>query len=83
MPLRFFRSSRADTLSARIERTRDDGYFRGFAEGKLFRLAVGETFERWQALDWLDNVVEEGRTDLIDQHANLSCRIAFLLEIAP
>jgi hypothetical protein len=57
VPLRFFGSSRADTRSARIERARNDGYFRGFAEGKLFKLAIGETFDRSQTLDWLDNVM--------------------------
>jgi hypothetical protein len=56
----------------------------------LTKLAAGKTFGRSQKLDWLDNVIEEGRTDLIDQHAtereveawNMSCPIAFLLEVA-
>jgi hypothetical protein len=89
MPLQLHRPSRADTFSARIQRARDEGYSRGFAEGVLFRLAVGKTSDRGPALDWLDNVIEEGRTDLMDQHASgreveawdMSCRIAFLVEI--
>ena len=89
MPLQIFRPGRADTLSARIGRATSEGYSRGSMEGKLFRLAVGATFHQEQALDWLDNVIEEGRTELILQRAteqeveawDMSCRISFLLEI--
>jgi hypothetical protein len=81
---------RADTFLSRMERARNEGYLCGSREGKLFTLAVGKVFTREQATDWLDNVIEEGREELNDQHAtereveawDMSCRIAFLLEIA-
>jgi hypothetical protein len=55
---------RVDTFSARIERARNEGYRRGFAEGNLFKMALGKTFSREQVLDWLDTVIEEGRSEL-------------------
>jgi hypothetical protein len=72
-----------------MQRARDEGYRCGAREGKLFRLAVGTDFVRDQVMDWLTNVVEDGRSELEDQHAtekeidawDMSCRIAFLLEI--
>jgi hypothetical protein len=90
MSLRVFKLGRADTFLSRVERARDEGYSRGFMEGGLFKLAVGGSFNRAQVLDWLDNVIEEGREELNNQHASereveawdMSCRIAFLLEIA-
>jgi hypothetical protein len=73
-----------------MKRARDDAYSRGFLEAKLFRLAVGKDFDRKQVLDWLNTVINDGRAELEDQHAlereveawDMSCRIAFLLEIA-
>jgi hypothetical protein len=91
MPLRFFKLGRADTFPSRMNRARNEGYFRGSTEGKLFKLPVGKVFERGQALDWLNTVIEEGREELQNQHAtereveawDMSCRIAFLVEITP
>jgi hypothetical protein len=90
MLLRVFKFGRADTFPSRMKRAKDEGYLCGSREGKLFALAVGIVFTREQALDWLDNVIDEGRSELNDQHAiereveawDMSCRIAFLLEIA-
>jgi hypothetical protein len=84
-----FGSRRTDDFKSRIKRARDEGYLCGAREGKLFSLAVGSGFVREQALDWLNNVIEEGRAALQDQHANekeieawdMSCRIAFWLEV--
>ena len=36
----------------------------------MFILAVGEDFKREQVLDWLDNVIEEGREELSLQYAS-------------
>jgi hypothetical protein len=92
MPFRiFFKPGRGETLLSRMKRARGEGYSRGYWRGRLFTLAVGEGFKREQALDWLDNVIEEGREERYDQHASgreaeawdMSCPIAFLLEIAP
>lgn len=74
-----------------MKRARNEGYLRGSLEAKLFKLAVGESFKREQALDWLDNIIEEGRAELNLQRASereveawdMSCRIAFFVEIAP
>jgi hypothetical protein len=90
MPIQIFKSGLADTFLSRLKRAKNEGYSCGALEGKLFKLAVGKVFERQQALDWLDNVIEEGREDLHQQHApereveawDMSCRIAFLVEIA-
>ena len=90
MPLRIFKLGRFDTFPSRMKRARNEGYSRGFLEGKLFTLAVGDGFRRDQALDWLNTVIEEGREELESQHAServveawdMSCRIAFSLEIA-
>jgi hypothetical protein len=84
-----FKAARAHTFQARMKRARKEGYERGALEAKLFRLAVGKSFERVQAMDWLQTVVEEGRSELEAQHAwdreieawDMSCRIAFLVSI--
>jgi len=89
MPFWIFRPRRDDDFTSRLERARNEGFRTGFREGKLFRLAAGQAFERVQALDWLDSVVEDGRAELEDQHAweseidawDISCRIAFLVEL--
>jgi hypothetical protein len=91
MPLQIFRPGRTDSFPSRMKRARNEGYLRGSREGRLFTLAVGESFKREQALDWLDTVIEEGRAELDYQHASdreveawdMSCRIAFFVEIAP
>jgi hypothetical protein len=85
-----FKLGRTDTFQARVKRARDDAYSRGALEGKLFRLAVGKDFDRKQVLDWLNTVINDGRAELEDQHAlereveawDMSCRIAFMVEIA-
>ena len=90
MPFSTFRQDRADTFQARMKRARDDAYSRGALEGKLFKLAVGKDFDRQQALDWLNTVIDDGRAELEDQHAlgreieawDMSCRIAFMVAIA-
>jgi hypothetical protein len=89
--MRVFKFGRLDTFLARMQRARNEGYLCGSREGKLFTLAVGKVFTREQVLDWLDNVIDEGRSELKDQHAtereieawDMSCRIMFLLEVAP
>jgi len=73
-----------------MARARDDAYSRGFLEAKLFKLAVGKDFDRKQALDWMNTVVDDGRAELKNQHAlereieawDMSCRIAFMVAIA-
>jgi hypothetical protein len=88
--MRIFRRGRVDTFQARMDRARDDAYSRGLLEASLFKMAVGKDFERRQALDWLDTVIDDGRSELEDQHArereieawDMSCRIAFLVAIA-
>jgi hypothetical protein len=82
---------RVDTFLSRMKRARDEGYLCGSREAKLFTLTVGKAFTREQAMDWLDSTIDEGRVELECQHAteceveawDISCRIAFLLEIAP
>jgi hypothetical protein len=91
MPLRVFQFGRFETFLSRIKRARNEGYARGFLEGRLFTSAVGDGFKRDQALDRLNTVIEEGREELENRRASereveawdMSCRIAFLLEIAP
>jgi hypothetical protein len=86
-----FKVDRADTFTSRMKRAKDEGYLCGSREAKLFTLAVGGAFTREQAMDWLDSTIDEGRVDLECQHAteheveawDMSCRIAFLVEIAP
>jgi hypothetical protein len=84
-----FGSRRDDSFQSRLGRAKEEGFLRGSSEGKLFKLAVGKAFDRQQALDWLDAVIEEGRSELADQHASereveawdMCCRIAFLVEL--
>jgi hypothetical protein len=84
-----FKAARAYTFPARMKRARKEGYARGTLEAKLFKLAVGKRFEQAQAMEWLQTVVEEGRSELEAQHAwvreieawDMSCRVAFLLAI--
>jgi hypothetical protein len=73
----------------RIHRARREGAWRGIQEAKLFRLALGKEADRWKAMDWLNTAVDEGRAELVAQHAtqleieawDMACRIAFLLEL--
>jgi hypothetical protein len=83
--------ARLDTLDARIQRAKKEGFASGSREAKLFLLAVGKVgFARAQALAWLNAVVKDGRAELQAQHAlereieawDMSCRIAFLVELA-
>jgi hypothetical protein len=84
-----FKSARA-YLRSPHERERNEGYARETREATLFRLAGGKVFERRQAMDWLQTNVDEGRGELEAQQArereveaaDMSCRIAFLVEIA-
>jgi len=64
---RVFKFGRADTFPSCMKRAKDEGYLCGSREGKLFALAVGTVFTREQALDRLDNVIDEGRSELNDQ----------------
>jgi len=85
-----FKTTRAHTFEARMQRARNEGYSRGALEAKLFRLALGKVFEREQVLDWLTTAINDGRAELEAQHAlvreietwDMSCRIAFLVAIA-
>ena len=86
----FRRNNRTDDISGRMARARDEAYLRGEHEGKMFRLATGGSYQRQQALDWLDTVIEEGRAELEAQHAlerevevwDISCRIMFWVMLA-
>jgi hypothetical protein len=86
-----FEFDRADTFSSRMKRAKDEGYLCGSREAKLCKLAVGKAFTRDHAIDWLDSTIDEGRVELECQHAtdreieawDMSCRIAFLVEIVP
>lgn len=88
---RLLSRGRSDTFAGRLARSREEGYLRGEQEAKLFRIATGKSFQPQQAWDWLNTVLEEGRTELEDQHAaereveawDMSCRIAFLVELGP
>ena len=72
-----------------MQQARKDGYARGFGEARQFKSSVGGVFERQQALDWLRNVIDDGRSKLHSQHASereieawdMSCRIAFMVSI--
>lgn len=88
MLLRMRRAEKGE-FSERMRRARQEGAFRGAQEGKLYRMAVGKGPDRSKALDWLGNAIDEGRTELVAQHASereieawdMACRIAFLLEL--
>jgi len=83
------RRGRVDTLEARLQRARNEGYARGASEARLFKLAVGKNFGRPLAHDWLGAAIDDGRSDLEAQHAlereieawDMSCRIAFMIAI--
>jgi len=86
----FRRNERANDLSGRMTRARSEAYFRGSHEAKVFRLATGGVYQRQQALDWLTNAIEDGRSELEAQHAldceieawDMSCRIMFWVILA-
>ena len=86
----FRRNDRTDDISGRMARAREEAYLRGEHEGKMFRIATGGSYQRQQALDWLDTVIEEGRAELEAQHAlereveawDISCRIMFWVMLA-
>jgi hypothetical protein len=88
VPFPIFWPARARTFEARMQRARNEGYASRAREMKLFKIAMGNvTFEREQALDWLNTAIYEGRAELQSQHAlerevgawDTSCRIAFLV----
>lgn len=75
----------------RLERARAAGAARGSFEAKLYRISrSGNAPDYYQALEWLQAVVHEGRTELKIQHAfdrevdawEMSCRISFLIRLA-
>ncbi|MDH6263531.1 hypothetical protein [Bradyrhizobium sp. BR13661] len=75
----------------RLERARSAGEARGALEAKLFRVSrSGKGPDYFQALEWLQAVVDEGRSELQPQHAfdreleawEMSCRIAFMIRLA-
>jgi hypothetical protein len=76
--------------AARLERARQSGYADGDREAKLTLLALGKGFEQSQVIGWLNTVIEEGRADLLAQHAidreidawDMSCRIMFMVTIS-
>ena len=51
---------RADTVEARMQRAREEGYARGASEARLFKLAVGKDFKQQQALDWIGTATRRG-----------------------
>jgi hypothetical protein len=75
----------------RVAQAKLAGSARGALEAKLFRLSrSGKSPDYQQALDWLQAIVDEGRTELETQHAferelsgwEMSCRIAFMVRLA-
>jgi hypothetical protein len=79
-----------DTFSARLARSRNEGYASGAHEAKLFRLAMAGAFQRHQALDWINTAIDAGRAELEIQRAlereidawDMSCRIMFMVVLA-
>jgi hypothetical protein len=86
----FRRNDRTNDLPGRLRRARNEAYLRGAQEAKIFRLTTGGVYQREQALDWLDNAIEDGRGELEAQHAlereveawDMSCRIMFWVMLA-
>jgi hypothetical protein len=78
------------SLTARMERARLAGYAHGSREARLMLLALGKQFEQSHAIGWLNTAVDDGRIDLLAQHAidseidawDMSCRIMFLVTIS-
>jgi len=73
-----------------MKRMRSAGYERGEAEAKLFKQAVGIDFDRWQAISWINDAIEDGLGDWRAQRAldreidawDMACRTMFLIIIA-
>jgi hypothetical protein len=86
---RLRRNDRIYNLAGRMERTRNEAYKRGAHEAKVFRLATGDVYQREQALDWLNNAIYDGRSELGIQRAlqdeieawDTSCRIMFWITL--
>jgi hypothetical protein len=85
----FRRSDRANDLSARMKRAREEAYLRGSREAMMFKLATRGAYQRQQMFEWLDTVIDDGRAELEAQHAlereieawDMSCRIMFLVTL--
>ena len=58
---------------ARMKRVRSAGYERGEAEAKLFKLAVGNDFNRWQAISWINAAIEDGLGDWRARRRTCGC----------
>jgi hypothetical protein len=56
-------SQASSSYLVRIDRMRSAGCARGEAEAKLFKLAVGNDFNRWQAISWINDAIEDGLSD--------------------
>ena len=61
--LSFLTSKSTASYLARMKRMRSAGYERGEAEAKLFKLAVGNDFNRSQAISWINDAIEDGLSD--------------------
>jgi hypothetical protein len=89
MPISPLRPGRISSDEASLQQARNRGYASGASEARLFKSAVGKSYGRSQALDWLGGAVAIGRTDLANKHAqereidawDLSGRIAFMVAI--
>jgi hypothetical protein len=58
------KSTASNSYLDRMKRMRSAGYERGEAEAKLFKLAVGNDFNRWQAISWINDATDDGLNDL-------------------